>query len=129
MPPRPVVIDTNFLLLPFQYKIDILKELEYLIESSHRYVISSRTLKELQSVGRSIGKNGMAARLAIKLIEANRAKFEVVESERYVDDWIVDYSKAKKAIVCTNDSELRRKLKDMDIPVITMKSRSKLGYI
>src|SRR5574337_2073866 len=99
MAPRPVVLDTNFLLIPFQFKIDILRELEYLIEASHRLVISSKTLAELRKIGQSIGKDGMAARLALKLVEANRAKIDIIESDEYVDKWIEDYAISANAIV------------------------------
>ncbi|MFN7991644.1 MAG: nucleotide-binding protein [Candidatus Micrarchaeia archaeon] len=129
MPSRPVVLDTNFLLIPFQFKINIIRELEYLLEVSHHFVISSKTLSELEKIGKSIGKSGMAARLALKLVAANRNRITVVQSNEYVDRWIEDYAKANNAIVCTNDSELRMKLKDLDIKVVTMKSKSKLGFV
>ncbi len=129
MAPRPVIIDTNFLLIPFRYRIDILRELDYLVEPSHRFVISSKTMKELKKIGKKVGKDGMAARLAIKLVEANSLRIDVIESEEHVDDWIADYSKANRAIVCTNDSELRRRLRALHIKVITMKSKSKLGFV
>ena len=71
----------------------------------------------------------MAARLALKLVEANKKIIETIESQEYVDNWIVDYAKKNNAIVCTNDSELRRRLRELDIKIITMKSKSKLGYV
>ncbi len=129
MASRPVVLDTNFLLIPFQFKINIVRELEYLLEVSHHFVISSKTMQELNKIGQSIGKNGMAARLALKLVEANKGRITIVQSDEYVDSWIESYAKANHAIVCTNDSKLRMKLKDQDIKVITMKSKSKLGYV
>jgi hypothetical protein len=129
MAPRLVVLDTNFLLVPFQFKIDILRELDYLIDVSHRYVISSKTIKELKKIGESIGKDGMAARLAIKLVDASRMKIDIIESDEYVDRWIEDYAIANNAIVCTNDSRLRKRLRDLDVKVVSMKSRSRLGYV
>jgi rRNA-processing protein FCF1 len=129
MASRPVVLDTNFLLIPFQFKIDILRELDYLVDVSHHFVISSKTLAELRKIGRSIGRNGMAARLALKLVEANRSKITIVESGEYVDRWIEGYAVENRAIVCTNDAELRRKLLDLDVKVVSMKSKSKLGYV
>jgi hypothetical protein len=129
MAPRLVVLDTNFLLIPFQFKINVLRELDYLIDVSHRYVISSKTIKELARIGESIGKDGMAARLAIKLVQASRTKIDVVESDEYVDKWIEDYALANNAIVCTNDAKLRKRLRDLDVKVVSMKSRSRLGYI
>ncbi|MBU1681177.1 hypothetical protein KKE38_00005, partial [Candidatus Micrarchaeota archaeon] len=47
MAPRIVILDTNFLLVPFQFKINVIKELDYLLEVSHKFVISSRTIVEL----------------------------------------------------------------------------------
>lgn len=129
MAPRPIILDTNFLLVPFRFKIDILKELDYLVDVSHRYVISSRTIGELKKIGKKAGKDGMAARLALKLVEANKGKIDIVESGMDVDDWIVEYSSANRAIACTNDSALRRRLRALDIKVVTMKSKSKVGFV
>jgi rRNA-processing protein FCF1 len=129
MAPRHVVLDTNFLLVPFQFKIDIMRELDYIIDVSHRYVVSSKTIKELKKIGESIGKDGMAARLALKLVDASRLKIDIIESDEYVDKWIEDYALANNAIVCTNDARLRKRLRDLDVKVVSMKSRSRLGYI
>jgi rRNA-processing protein FCF1 len=126
MPPRDVVLDTNFLMLPFQFRINIIKELDYLIESNHRYVVSSRTMDELKKLGKTVGKNGMAARLALKMIAASR--MDVVKNDMPVDDWVVRYSKENNAIACTNDRLLRKRLMRLDVKVVTLKSRSKLGF-
>jgi rRNA-processing protein FCF1 len=126
MAPRDVVLDTNFLLIPFRFRINIIRELDYLIEASHRYVISSRTLAELEKLGKAAGKAGMAARLALKMVGASG--MTVVKSGMHVDDWIVEYSVANRAIACTNDRGLRKRLRDMDIKVVTLKSKSRLGF-
>jgi rRNA-processing protein FCF1 len=126
MAQRDVVLDTNFLLLPFQFRINIIKELDYLIEQSHRYVVSSRTLDELKKLGKAVGKNGMAARLALKMIDAS--EMEVVKNNMPVDDWVIRYSRDNNAIACTNDRLLRKRLMALDVKVVTLKSRSKLGF-
>jgi rRNA-processing protein FCF1 len=129
MPPRIVILDTNFLLIPFQFKINVMSELEYLLDFSHRYVISSNTVKELKKLGASAGKEGAGARVALKVLESYEGKIDIIQDERHVDDWIVDYSKETGAIVCTNDSKLRKRLKAFKAKVITMKSKSRLGYV
>jgi rRNA-processing protein FCF1 len=129
MPPRPVILDTNFLLIPFQFKINIFGELDYLIEESHYYVISSRTLNELERLGASVGKDGMAARLALKMIGAGKPRIEIVKNDLGVDDWIVDYSKEGRAIVCTNDAALRKRLKRFNVKMIVLKAKSRLGFV
>ncbi len=127
MPPRPVILDTNFLLVPFQFKINVLKELDYLIEVSHRFVISSRTIDELKKLSESTGKKGAAARVALKMVEGNR--IDIIKNDMKVDDWIVEYAKEHNAIVCTNDAPLRKRLKPHGIKVAAVKSRSKLGFV
>lgn len=129
MAPRPVVLDTNFLLVPFRFKINILKELDYLIEASHRFVVSSRAVRELEGIAKSVGKDGMAARLALKMLQANQGRIEVVESDVHVDDWIVAYAPANSAIVCTNDRKLRARLRGLGIKVVALKSKSTLGFV
>jgi rRNA-processing protein FCF1 len=126
---RLIVIDTNFLLLPFRYKINIVKELDHLVEKNHQLVLSSRTIEELGMIGKKVGKDGMAARLAIKMIEAAGKGFMIVKSGDIVDEWIVRYASENNAMVCTNDSELRRRLKALKIKVVTMKSKSKIGFV
>jgi len=122
-----VVLDTNFLLIPFQFKLNIIAELDYLIDRSHEYVISSRTLTGLAQIGEQKGKSGMGARLALKMVEANSIR--PIPSEREVDDWIFDFAVSERAIVCTNDGPPRRRLKAEGIPVICLKGKSRLGFV
>ncbi len=129
MPPRKVIIDTNFFLIPHQYKIDIFNELEYLIEVHHRYVISTKTIKELEKIAENRGKTGAGANLALKIIDVHKDNIDIVPSGMPVDEWIEDYARKTGAIVCTNDKELKTKLKENDIRVISLKGRNKLGFV
>ncbi len=129
MPPRAVIIDTNFFLIPYQFRIDIFTELEYLIDMNHYFVITSKTLRELGKIVENAGKKGAGARLALKIIDANRNRIEVIESNKPVDTWIEDYSEKTGAIVCTNDIRLKKKLKDNGIKVISLRGKTKLGYV
>ncbi len=129
MPGRPILLDTNFLLIPFRFKINIISEIDYLVDRSHRYLVSSQTIEELKKIGKKLSKDGISARLALKMIEANDKLIEVIESNEYVDDWIVSYAKENHAIACTNDTALRARLKKLKIKTITLKSKTKLGFI
>ena len=129
MPPRAVIIDTNFFLIPYQFKVDILTELERLIEIHHAFVITSNTLNELDTIAENTGKKGAAAKLALKIISANRARIEVVASNKPVDRWIFEYAGKHGAIVCTNDKELKKKLKENGIKVISLRGKTKIEYV
>jgi len=129
MPPRKVVIDTNFFLIPYQFKIDILTELEHLIDVHHVYIITSKTIKELEKIAENSGKKGAGGKFALKLIEANKDKMEIMESNKPVDTWIEEYAEEHGAIVCTNDIKLKKKLKDNGIKVISLRGKTKIGYV
>ncbi len=129
MPPRLVIIDTNFFLVPFQFKIDIFTELEHLIDIHHRFVITSKTLKELGKIAKNTGKKGAAARLALKILEVNKSRIDIIESNKPVDMWIEEYASAHGAIVCTNDRELKKRLKENGIKVVSVKGKTKIDYV
>lgn len=129
MPPRKIIIDTNFFLIPYQFKIDIFTELEHLIDVHHIYVITSKTVKELEKLSKNAGKQGAAGRLALKILDANRTKLETVQSNKPVDLWIEEYAGEHGAIVCTNDIKLKKKLKDNGIKVISLRGKTRLGFV
>ena len=126
---RTLVLDTNFLLLPFQFKIDIFRELDHVVAEPFRLIIPSGVVSELNGISKRVGKSGAAARLALKLVEANKKIVEVVETDSPVDDWVFTYAKANKAIACTNDAGLKARLRAEKMKVIGLRSKTKLGYV
>ena len=125
--PRKVVLDTNFLLVPYQFKIDVFSKTEELIDGPCTFLVPVGVKKELEKLGEGKGKEGAAARFALKLLKARKP--EEVESAGNVDEWILGYAKKTGAIVATNDRPLRVKLKKNRVKVISMLSRSQLGVV
>jgi len=126
---RDVILDTNFFLLPYQKKIDIFKLLDLVIEEKHRYVTSSSVLKELQRIAKNKGRTGAAAKLGLKVFELHKDDIGIIESAGFVDSWIIKYALANNAIVCTNDKQLKNKLKEKGIKVITTKGNDWVGFV
>lgn len=126
---REVVMDTNFLLLPFQFKIDIFTELDFLIDEPYELVISSKVVAELEGLSKKIGKTGAGARFALRLLEVNSKKIKIIDSDVFVDNWIKEYTSGKRTIICTNDGPLKRALKKNKLKVIGLRTKTKLGYI
>lgn len=129
MPPRKVIVDTNFFLIPYQFKIDIFTELDHLIDVHHVYVITSKTIKELEKIAVNAGKKGSGGRLALKILEANKSRIEIIPSNKPADLWIEEYAEEHGAIVCTNDIALKKKLKDIGIKVISLRGKTRLGFV
>lgn len=120
-----VIPDTNFLLVPGQFGVDIIGELNRVLDVRFRIAVPNAVLQELEVIERkSRGKDLMAIRMAKKLVE----RFEVVEigrfGERPIDDQIFDFAvKNERVIVCTNDKGLKRRLREKGIPVVYLRSK------
>ena len=127
MIPRKVLLDTNFLLVPYQFKLDIFTKIEEMLEAPHTFVVPTGVVGELENLSKGKGKEGAAARFGLKLLRLK--EHESVESNGNVDNWIVDYAKGKGIIVATNDRALRVKLKKNRVKVISLLSRSKVGVV
>lgn len=122
----PIVLDTNFLLLPFQYKVNVFGEVERLLEQPHYFVIVKQTLDELKELAKRQRKDSPAARAALALTE--KKKFTVEKSfGGDADAAIIAFcSSVNNIVVCTNDKKLQEKIRKAGCKVIS--SRDK-GYL
>jgi len=121
-----VILDTNFLMLAYQFKIDIFGELDRVLPKNE-FIISSKILNELEKISESSKRDKLAARFALKLIKDKKVKIQ--KSNEKVDDWILDYAKNNKAIVCTNDLDLKERLKTNGIRVIGLRGKTRIDFL
>ena len=121
-----VILDSNFLLVPFQFKIDIFEELNDLLGKAEPIILST-TIEELKKlVEKSGAKRRMQFSAALKLAE--RCKILEVEkqaSENY-DDVILRIASKLKFPVATNDAELRKKLRKTGVATIYLREKARL---
>ena len=118
-----VLLDTNFLLLPFQIpRVRLFQELDRLIPGRYKLVVLDVCLEELENLSKlHKGKRNMflkAKEFAEKnceVIRVDRDKFKAV------DEAIVEYAKRLKAVVATNDRGLRAKLRKEGIPQVYLR--------
>ena len=109
-----VLLDTNFLLLPFQRRIDIFEEIPRLIGGHVQFLLLPQILTELkwlETTGSS--KERTAAKSSLILVEQYcQILNEIPPSmkELDADSALVQAALELGAIVATNDSELRRRL-------------------
>jgi uncharacterized protein len=127
---KKVIVDTNFLMMPFEYGVDSIGELLRLINEPVKLVLPSGVLGELCTLSGRTGRRAQAARSAIASIEKLKSRFEVeeVKSEGAVDGWIIKYAQSNKILVATNDVLLRRRLRALGVPVVAMLSKAKLDF-
>lgn len=107
--------------------MDVFAEIEQILEVPHIFIVPSGVVKELKGLSKGRGKEGAAARFALKLLSLR--EHGEPESEGNVDDWIVEYAKKGGVAVATNDRLLRVRLKKNRVKVISLLSRSRVGVV
>ncbi len=109
-----VLLDTNFLFLPFQHRIDIFEEIPRLIGGHVQFLILPQVLKELKWLEtHGTLKERNTAKSALLMLNQHCQMVENLSQELQVldaDNALLRYARESNAIVATNDSELRRKL-------------------
>jgi len=124
-----VLLDTNILLVPQQFGIDIFSEIMRIVPD-YELVILSGVVCELKKLRESAdkGSDKIAAGVGISLVEKFSNKIKIIESTGNVDEFIIKFSAENNAIVCTNDGELKKKLTKANVRVIQMRGKCKLDF-
>ncbi len=109
--PKSIVLDANALLMPFQFKVNLDRELKRLF-GDVPILVPSSVLGEL---GNALDKN---ARAALALAR----KYHIAETELSGDDAIMDVAMRHESAVVTNDRELIRRLRAERVPIVRLRS-------
>ena len=126
---RKVILDTNFLLIPYQFKIDIFSEIDLIIHEKYALCAPEAVIGELKKLSESKGKDGKAAKLALALMAKKNVNI-IKDSKRteYGDKAILDIAD-KNTLVATQDIELRKRLKLKGIRAIIMWQKRHLRIV
>ncbi|OYT32100.1 MAG: nucleotide-binding protein [Thermofilum sp. ex4484_79] len=119
-----VLFDTNFLLLPARYNLNIIEGIADLLNSPYEPVVLYSTIRELRKLAERGGKIGRFSRLALKICE-KLVILNDAEIEGDVDQKIVELATKLGLIVATNDVELRRKLREKGVSVIFFREKDR----
>ena len=125
--PVKVILDSNALFVPLQFKIDIFDSLEQLLKRSFKLVLLSPIKREIEALAeKSSAKMRKNALFALKLAE--KCSYVEVDANASVlaDDVIVEIAGEWKSPVFTNDRQLRKRLRDISVPVIYVRQKSRL---
>jgi len=131
MDKKKILLDTNFLMIPYTENIEIFQEIERLVPEKYELFTLTGVVEELKRIERDKGSKGrdkIASRIALQLIEKKNIK--VIESHGRVDRFIIDFAQRNKkdVIICTNDKRLRKKLKKLNVSTICMRGRNRLEF-
>ena len=118
---KEVVIDTNFFMVPFQFNVDIITELENSLPS-YKLTTPSFVINELKGLKRNNkGKIRLNANLALKL--ANSSKIEIKDISLLENETVDDALLRVSEVLATNDIELKNRAKDKGITVVYLRQK------
>ncbi len=110
-----VILDTNALLMPFQFSINLDDEIRRLVGSPKVYVPSS-VVEELRS---------LEEKAALELSD----RYRKVRVEKDGDDGVLEAAEKLNGMIVTNDKGLKKRALDRKIAVGFLRSRSHLELI
>ena len=122
-----VFIDTNFFIL-YTNNFNIIKEVMFVVPGKVEFITTQGVIDELKSL--KIKEKKFVLKIINQLIK--NGKLKVLPYTGYVDKWLLSFisqlpqEEKKRFIVCTNDAELRKMLKEKGIKVISLKGMNKI---
>ena len=122
-----IILDANALFVPLQFNIDIFEDLKKLLNRNIEPIVLLSTHVELERIAdQGLPAARKKAAYALKLAERCRLLKVAREEEVPVDDLIVQVAGKYKYPVFTNDRQLRNRLRDINVPVIYVRQKSRL---
>jgi rRNA-processing protein FCF1 len=122
-----VILDSNAWFVPLQFKIDVFGELARLLNRNFELILLSPVKRELEILAeKGAPKMRKNACYALKFAERCRLVEVDASASALVDDVIVRVAGEWGSPVFTNDKQLRRRLRDISVPVIYVRQKSHL---
>ena len=124
-----VVIDTNFFMAVFQFKIDILDELKKVVPS-YKLTTPKFVISELEGLKTNKNQNiRKQATMALKIAKSGDVEIMDVSTlnGESVDDALLRISKSK--ILATNDIQLKKRAKEASIQVAYIRQKRYVAIV
>jgi len=122
-----VLLDTNAFLLPVQFGIDLVRELEGIFGACELLTLEE-VVRELRGIGAGRGRDAAAARVGLGL--AGRCTLlPSPEPKGDVDGGVIRVAEEQGCVVVTNDRAVRDALLGKGLGVVTLRGRKRLEFI
>ena len=110
-----VILDSNALIMVFQFRINLESELNRIL-GSYEIVVPSTVKNELKTLKERYAKTALSFSERYRAISANGN----------TDDSILGLAEKEKGIVVTNDRILKKRLRAKNIPVVFLRGKNHL---
>ncbi len=125
---KKIIIDTNFLMIPYQFGVDIFSEFYRICSFNYKLYIFEQSIGELKNITqKQSGRSKKAAQFALKLIKLKN--INIIKSENKDVDSLILGSLDKDAIIATQDILLKKKLLKKGASVIILRQKKYLKLI
>lgn len=122
---RRVIIDTNFLMIPYQFKVDIFSEFSRICHFNYELFVFEGSVNELRKITENqSGKDKKAAQLALKLVRMKN--IGIIKSGGKDVDALMLENVDKDTIVATQDIILKKNLLKKGASVIILRQKKYL---
>jgi rRNA-processing protein FCF1 len=121
-----IIVDTSSIIYSFTLKKDIFSNLEAI---GFFPIITSSVIEELKKISKKESRFGVAAKYALWVIKKKKMekKIKIIRTKRSTDLAIEEISKKKRIRVCTNDKEMKKRIKKLGLEILTVKSNGFIG--
>lgn len=107
-------MDTNFILIPEKFRVDVFKEIEEKFPHTKLATVQ-QVITELKRMKKT---------LALEMIE--KFGVRVVGGKGNADSALLNAAVQEKGAVCTNDIELKKRCIEKKIPVVFLRNKKTL---
>ncbi len=136
-----IVIDSNFILLPYQFKIDYLNDIYLNLEGKTRFYIFKQVLDELEAKKRRTpitSKFRRQFKFGMSYLKKNEIVYpiyfidEIKKENETTDNFLlrrcIDFkTDYKRVFIATNDAQLRKKASKAKINLIFLRQKKYLS--
>ena len=125
---KKIIIDTNFLMIPYQFRVDIFAEFNRICNFNYNLYIFEQSIDELRNIiEKQPLKHKKAAQLALKLIKLKNINL-LKSNQKDVDSAILK-SLDEDTIIATQDKMLKKELLEKGAFVIMLRQKKYLKLI
>ena len=126
---KTIIIDTNMLMVPGEFKVDIFEEIRRIMPVAYQLRIIDRSINELETIaetGKTVQK--LAAKVGLQLVKTYNLELIPTEKKVHVDRLILDHLD-KDTIVATQDAALKARVLAKGVPVIVLRKKQYLELV
>ena len=115
--PQLVLLDANALLVPFQFRVNLDREIQRLLGDAD-VAVPKPVVAELEF----LAERDREARAGLRLAR----RYRMIDATGSADDVLLDLAATLRAVVVTNDQPLLNRLREKGIPRLRLRSRNHL---